>query len=49
MSFADGHGLIRTSTDKYILAGDFNSYMGFAADPNSPDLAWVQARVTVPQ
>ena len=49
MSFADGHAQIRQWTDKNILAGEFNSYMGFPADPSSPDLAWVQARVTVPQ
>jgi prepilin-type N-terminal cleavage/methylation domain-containing protein len=49
MSFADGHGQIRQWTDKHILAGEFNSYMGFAADTTSPDLGWVQARVTVPQ
>jgi len=49
LSFADGHGMIRKWTDSQILAGVFNSYHGFPRDPTSPDLAWIQARVTVPQ
>jgi prepilin-type N-terminal cleavage/methylation domain-containing protein len=49
LSFADGHAQIRKWTDQNILAGEWNSWMGFACDPNSPDLAWVQARVTVHQ
>ena len=47
VSFADGHAQIRKWTDQSILSGTFNSYMGFPADPSSPDLPWVQARVTV--
>ena len=47
LSYADGHGEIRKWTDHSILTGQWNSYMGFPADPTSPDLAWVQARVTV--
>jgi hypothetical protein len=47
MSFADGHCQTREWTDKNILSGEWNSYMGFPCDPNSGDLAWVQARCTV--
>jgi prepilin-type N-terminal cleavage/methylation domain-containing protein len=47
LSFADGHAQIRKWTDSHILAGEWNSYMGFACDPTSGDLAWVQAHVTV--
>ena len=49
MSFADGHAQIRKWTDSQVLAGTFNSYMGFPCDPTSGDLAWVQAHVTVRQ
>jgi len=49
MSFADGHAQIRKWTDSQVLAGMFNSYMGYPCDPASGDLAWVQAHVTVLQ
>ena len=47
MSFADGHCQTRKWTDRGVLAGLFNGGVGFACDPTSGDLAWVQARVTV--
>jgi len=47
LSFADSHVEIRKWTDKNVLAGEFNGASGFAADPTSPDLAWVHARCTV--
>jgi prepilin-type N-terminal cleavage/methylation domain-containing protein/prepilin-type processing-associated H-X9-DG protein len=50
MSFADGHAQLRKWTDKHILADQGNPsqpWNGFASDPTSGDLAWVQAHVTV--
>jgi len=50
MSFADGHAIMRTWTDSQVLQGVVNSaapWNGFACDPHSGDLAWVQAHVTV--
>jgi cytolysin (calcineurin-like family phosphatase) len=47
LTFADGHCQSRTWTDKNVLAGVWNNYIGFPCDPTSPDLAWVQARCTV--
>jgi prepilin-type N-terminal cleavage/methylation domain-containing protein len=47
LSFADGHAEIRKWTDRSVLAGVFGSSGGSAADPTSPDLAWVHARCTV--
>jgi len=47
LSYAEGHAEVRKWTDKSVLAGDFNEAAGFPCDPTSPDLAWVQARVTV--
>ena len=49
MSFADGHCQTRKWTDRNVLAGVFNGGMGFSCDPTSGDLAWVQARCTVPR
>jgi prepilin-type N-terminal cleavage/methylation domain-containing protein/prepilin-type processing-associated H-X9-DG protein len=46
LSFADGHAEVRKWTDKNVLAGLFNAQSGFAADPTSRDLAWVQMRCT---
>jgi len=46
LSYADGHAEIRKWTDKNVLAGMFNGASGFASDPTSRDLAWVQAHVT---
>ena len=49
-TFADGHGQIKVWTDRNIPAGTSTttSAAGFTADPTSTDLAWVQARFTVP-
>jgi len=49
-TFADGHGLIKAWTDKNAIAGGGStlSAIGFPADPTSTDLAWVQARFSVP-
>jgi len=44
MSFVDGHAQFRKWTDRNVLS---NSSVGFASDPTSGDLAWVQARSTV--
>lgn len=44
LSFADGHAEGRKWTDKNVLS---NAFVGFASDPTSDDLAWVQARCTV--
>jgi prepilin-type processing-associated H-X9-DG protein len=44
LSFADGHAEIKQWTDKFVLT---NSFVPFARDPSSDDLAWIQARCTV--
>jgi prepilin-type processing-associated H-X9-DG protein len=44
LTFADGHAEARTWTDKNVLS---NAFVGFASDPTSGDLAWIQARSTV--
>jgi len=48
-TFADGHGQIKVWTDRNIPMGTSTttSAAGFPADPNSTDLAWVQAHFTV--
>jgi prepilin-type processing-associated H-X9-DG protein len=44
LSFADGHAEFKLWTDKNVLS---NAFVGFASDPASGDLAWIQARSTV--
>lgn len=48
MSFADGHAQYRRWTDKKVLSGQGGGATGTAADPNSPDCAWLQPQETVP-
>ena len=50
LSFVDGHAENRRWSDAAMI-GVTKSYgaTGFPADPNSPDLRWFQARVTVPK
>lgn len=47
LSFADGHCESRKWTDNAVLSGQSGGAGGFAADPGSPDAAWIQARATV--
>jgi len=47
MSFVDCHAEVRKWTDKKVLNGTFSGAGGFSRDPTSPDLPWVQQRVTV--
>ena len=47
LSFVDGHAELKKWRDGYILTDKFNGKDGFAADPSSSDLAWMQARCTV--
>jgi prepilin-type processing-associated H-X9-DG protein len=44
LSFADGHAEFKKWTDKYVPT---NSFVPFASDPTSDDLAWIQSRCTV--
>ena len=47
LSFADGHSESKKWTDAGVLSGKSNGATGFAADPNSTDVSWIQARSTV--
>jgi prepilin-type processing-associated H-X9-DG protein len=47
LSFVDGHAELKKWRDGNVLTDKFNGQNGFAADPSSSDLAWIQARVTV--
>ena len=48
LSFVDGHAANRRWTDSQILSDHKSAGLaGFASDPNSDDLHWLQARATI--